>query len=137
VADLACGGSGIFLARNLDAPNRVEMAGEIRFFAQRLWQPSWALEQDISSQRTPHEHGDMRRCSCEVHPNWPGASSLPNFESKALPHFVGGAERWNSSSKSLSSWSKFLALGGLIHVPASPYSLPWHNGNRRPRGNHR
>jgi hypothetical protein len=29
--------SDIFLTRNLDGPNHVEMAGEIRFFAQRVW----------------------------------------------------------------------------------------------------
>jgi hypothetical protein len=36
VADLACGGSGIFLPRNLDDPNHVEPADEIRFCAQRV-----------------------------------------------------------------------------------------------------
>jgi len=35
-ADLLDGGSGIFLACNLDAPNRFEMAGEIRLFAQSV-----------------------------------------------------------------------------------------------------
>ena len=36
-ADLGEMRSGIFLPRNLDDPNRVEMAGEIRFCAQRVW----------------------------------------------------------------------------------------------------
>ena len=37
MADLACGGSGIFLPRNLDDPNHVEPADEIRFYAQRVF----------------------------------------------------------------------------------------------------
>jgi hypothetical protein len=84
--------------------------------------PNRALEQDISSKRTPHEYSDMRRCRCEVRANWPGASSLPNLTCRPLPHFAGAAGRRNLSSKSLSSWSKFLAFGGFILTPASPYS---------------
>jgi hypothetical protein len=35
-ADLGEMRSGIFLPRNLDDPNHVEMAGKIRFYAQRV-----------------------------------------------------------------------------------------------------
>jgi hypothetical protein len=35
-ADLGEMRSGLFLQHNLDGPNHVEMAGEIRFYAQRV-----------------------------------------------------------------------------------------------------
>jgi hypothetical protein len=38
-ADLGEMRSGIFLPRNLDDPNHVESAGEIRVLAQRVWMP--------------------------------------------------------------------------------------------------
>jgi hypothetical protein len=40
-ADLGEMRSGIFLARNLDDPNRVEIISEIRFCAQRVWRCFW------------------------------------------------------------------------------------------------
>src|SRR5881227_293283 len=40
-ADLGEMRSGIFLMRNLDDPNHVESADEIRFCAQRVWRCFW------------------------------------------------------------------------------------------------
>jgi hypothetical protein len=40
-ADLGEMRSGIFSMHNLDGPNHVEMAGEIRSFAQRVWRCFW------------------------------------------------------------------------------------------------
>ena len=40
-ADLGEMRSGIFLPRNLDGPNHVEMVAETRSFAQRVWRCFW------------------------------------------------------------------------------------------------
>jgi hypothetical protein len=58
-ADLGEMRSGIFLPRNLDDPNRVEMAGEIRLFAQRVLR--WVWTRTARSVRADRRRANRQR----------------------------------------------------------------------------
>ena len=49
-ADLGEMRSDMFLPRNLDDPNHIELAGEIRFCAQRVLQCLWARDRATEDQ---------------------------------------------------------------------------------------
>ena len=91
-ADLGEMRSGIFLPRNLDDPNHVEMAGEIRFCAQRVWRCFWM-----------QDRGPKRSLICPVVElrNYGNYGAHLTF---TLRHWIG-ALRTIASTKKLSAVS--------------------------------
>jgi hypothetical protein len=127
-ADLGEMKSGIFLPRNLDDPNHVEMAVEIRFFAQQVWRCFWkrdratvgrnALIAPLSNRRKEIRPLDCQHCYRSRRSV--GEKSLPPTSSEptsctgtqgesAQDCFVqpcgGGAEPYRATRESEMIWS--------------------------------
>ena len=68
MTDLVFGGSGIFLPCNLDDPNHVEPAGEIRFCAQRVFAAFWTSAEQTTLAGLPGraERGTASCATCEA-----------------------------------------------------------------------